>query len=82
MKNTMECKCKKKKKIQRDLTVGIFQSVRKVKFPKRTASLNEKMDNQTNNLSVFLVAYFFSSIGSRKESRLFLFFSLVFVFLS
>ena len=32
------------KKIQRDLTIGIFQRFRKVKFPKSTALFNEKMD--------------------------------------
>ena len=43
MKNTREQKCEKK--IQRDLTIGIFQRFRKVKFPKSTALFNEKMDN-------------------------------------
>ena len=43
MKNTREQKCEKK--IQRDLTIGIFQRFGKVKFPKSTALFNEKMDN-------------------------------------
>ena len=43
MKNTRELKCEKK--IQHDLTIGIFQRFRKVKLSKSTALFNEKMDN-------------------------------------